>query len=899
MKTKIRILHIDDNVHDRRLVKDALQKELDEYEIIEADSREKFENYLVEGKFDLVLSDFNILGFDGLQVLEIVKQKDPDLPVIIVTGTGSEEIAIQAMKMGAADYVIKSVKHIQGLVPTIKTVIDHKKAKEDHKRTEEVLRTSEDKFRAIFENNSSAIAIINPDTTIAMVNDAYCQMSGYTKDEVVGMSWTKQIVPDDLERLKEYNRRRIINPQDAPDKYEFKFYKKNGEIRHGLMSVSILKNNLSFITSFTDITERKLAEEALRKSEERFSKAFLSSPTPTAITDISEGRVIDVNDQMTKLFGYTREEMIGHTTMELNVAVDWSMRDKVAAELHKNGFVRDIPFQIYTKSGKVKEVLWSIEIINLGSDNVLLNQLHDITERKEAEEALKKSEERLRKAQMIAHVGNWELDLKKKTMWASEEAVRIYGFDQSNSELPLAAVQAVVIKEHRLTLDESLKKLVEFNEAYKEEFQIKRANDGELRSILSMAELVRASNGIPEKVVGVIQDITDLKLTEEELSKEQYLMHSLLENIPDKIYFKDLESRFLRINKAMADMFGLDDLQKAIGKTDFDFFEVEHAQIAHNDEQEIIKTGIPILGKEEMEIWTDKPPTWVSTTKMPLKDTKGKIIGTFGISRDITEKKKMLDDLIAAKEKAEESDRLKTAFLHNISHEIRTPMNSIVGFSEFLKDPNLPPEKRTRFIDIIIQNSNQLLSIITDIIYIATIDSGQEKVYEKAINLNSILKFINEEFTVRAQKQNIMLRCKTALPDNEAEVITDETKLTQILTNLMGNALKFTSEGYISFGYKIVVESELTLPVLQFYVEDTGIGISAELHDEIFKRFRQAETSANRKYGGSGLGLSISKAYVDLLGGKIWLDSELGKGSTFYFTIPYKKLDQNGKSNIV
>jgi signal transduction histidine kinase len=195
-------------------------------------------------------------------------------------------------------------------------------------------------------------------------------------------------------------------------------------------------------------------------------------------------------------------------------------------------------------------------------------------------------------------------------------------------------------------------------------------------------------------------------------------------------------------------------------------------------------------------------------------------------------------------------------------------------------------EKSQYYTDIVINSSNQLLSIITDIISIATIEAGQEKVNPSQFGLNSLLKLIYQQYAVKNENQKIQINLKSTLRDGDDMITSDETKISQIVSNLLNNSLKFTKEGQINLGYEIIENGKSNY--LQFFVEDTGIGIPDHLQEEIFKRFRQVESTQARTYGGSGLGLSIAKAYVELLGGKMWLKSELDKGSTFYFTIPYK-----------
>lgn len=278
----------------------------------------------------------------------------------------------------------------------------------------------------------------------------------------------------------------------------------------------------------------------------------------------------------------------------------------------------------------------------------------------------------------------------------------------------------------------------------------------------------------------------------------------------------------------------------------------------------------------------DGTEAWVIGNAVKQEDKNGNIIGYIGTITDITERKKMEAELIVAKENAEESDRLKTAFLQNISHEIRTPLNSIVGFSRIIADTELSADTFENYATIIENSSTHLMSIIDDIIQIATIESGQEKIQDKELNINALCSLMYDRFITNAQIQNISLSYNTALNEDEAYTISDDFKLTQVLNNLIRNALKFTKFGFVSFGYQVVGSN------LKFFVEDTGIGIAPEMHEKIFKRFEQVESTATRKFGGSGLGLAISKSNVELLGGRIWVESEIGKGSKFYFTIPYK-----------
>jgi PAS domain S-box-containing protein len=253
---------------------------------------------------------------------------------------------------------------------------------------------------------------------------------------------------------------------------------------------------------------------------------------------------------------------------------------------------------------------------------------------------------------------------------------------------------------------------------------------------------------------------------------------------------------------------------------------------------------------------------------------------------DITERKQAELELIKAKEKAEESDRLKSAFLTNMSHEIRTPMNGILGFSELLKEPNLTSDEQQDYIQTIQISGSRMLNTINNIVDISKIESGLTKVDINETNLNEKIEFTYKFFKPEVEIKGIKFSFKNGLQSKEAIINTDNEKVYAILTNLVKNAIKFTYEGSIEFGYEKKGE------YLEFFVKDTGVGIPQKQHQIIFKRFRQGSESHNRGYEGSGLGLSIAKSYIEMLGGEIWVESQEGKGSTFYFTIPYNAVSE-------
>jgi PAS domain S-box-containing protein len=378
------------------------------------------------------------------------------------------------------------------------------------------------------------------------------------------------------------------------------------------------------------------------------------------------------------------------------------------------------------------------------------------------------------------------------------------------------------------------------------------------------------SEGVATQLVTISHNITDKKRAEDVYRESAEFNRSLLKTIPFGMDIVDEEGTVLFQSDNFKKMFGSD----SIGRKCWDIYRDDKKQC---QDCPLIK-GIVIGKTEKYESHGVNGGRVfdIYHTGMHYQGKKAML----EIFHDITERKIIEDELTQSKEKAEESDRLKTAFLHNVSHEIRTPMNAIVGFVTLLGEPDLTPETRSSYLEIVTQSSNHLLSIVTDIIEVSNIEAGKLKLNMNKVVVNSVMQKLHQQFSKVASSKGLELIYEQPDSDLERHFYTDSTKLIQVLSNLLTNACKFTQKGHVKMGYTFSADN------VGFFVKDTGIGIPEDKHSKVFERFYQVDSGQDRQYEGTGLGLSLSKAYVEFLGGKLWVESETGKGSAFFLTLP-------------
>lgn len=398
------------------------------------------------------------------------------------------------------------------------------------------------------------------------------------------------------------------------------------------------------------------------------------------------------------------------------------------------------------------------------------------------------------------------------------------------------------------------------------------------------ASLILDDNKNPVGILGVTRDISERKATADELKK----LSRAVEQSPTIIVITDTNGNIEYVNPKFTETTGYS-LEEVIGKNPRF---LKSGYTSHSEYENLWKTII--TGAEWRGEFYNKRKDgtfyWEETAISSIRNVAGEITHFLAVKSDITEKKKIVDELVIAKEKAEKSDQLKSAFLANISHEIRTPMNGILGFAELLKESDLTRKQKKKYIKIIVKSGNRMLNIINDIVDISKIEAGLVELRISETNINEQIEYAYTFFKPEADKKEIQLSLNIKLSKQESLIKTDREKFYSIIFNLIKNAIKYTDSGTIEIGYN--PKNINNTPYLEFYITDTGIGIPGDKQLSIFERFIQADITDKQARQGAGLGLSISKAYIELLGGTIRVESEVGKGSTFYFTLPYATANQ-------
>ncbi|MEI6823581.1 MAG: PAS domain S-box protein [Bacteroidota bacterium] len=761
------------------------------------------------------------------------------------------------------EYSLKPVYNEKGEVIYI---IPEGRDNTDFKIAKEKLEESNEKYRGLSEATFEAIFISEKGVCVGQ-NQSAIDMFGYTDEEALGRYGTDWIIPED----------RPMVMKNILDKYE-KPYEATALRKDGTTFPCVLNGKMMYfkgkdvrVTSLTDVSERKKAEEELR-----MIKLSLDASTDGSYFIDIEGRFVYVNDAGCKALGYSRDELLNMKINDVNTGVTSEVWIKLVQILKDKLSI--ITLSVHRrKDGSEFPVEISSSYVNIDGKEYINGFAKDITERKKAEDALRASELKYKELFESNTDGitlfyiNTQDGTISNIIDANENSAKMLGYAKEEF---LQRNPADLEKD--ITIEKLEKRKYDLLTKGFSNFEtIIKHKDGREINVEIRALLVNYNN--KPALMNIVRDITERKKLDETI----VMLAHAIKSITEFLIITDLDDNFLFVNDAFVKTFQYEQ-HEIIGK------HIDLIRSGNND-YNVINKILPetINGGWQGELINrskDGNEFYVYINTSVIKDDDGKPIALIGVGSDITERKQALQELINAKEKAEESDRLKSAFLANMSHEIRTPMNGIMGFAELLKEPHLNDEEQKEYVNVIQKSGVRMLNIINDIISISKIEAGLMEVSISETNFNEQLDYIFTFFKPEVDIKKIKLSYSKGLTNKEAIINTDREKVYSILTNLVKNAIKYTDKGYINFGYT------LKNNFIEFYIKDSGIGIPFNRQIAIFERFIQADIEDKRALQGAGLGLAITKAYVEMLGGEIWLVSEEGKGSQFYFTLPYTKV---------
>lgn len=641
-------------------------------------------------------------------------------------------------------------------------------------------------------------------------------------------------------------------------------------------------------------TQEELVEEIKRLKKEllqqkaKFEKDRLhllkldlhSRQTPMAIIDWDlDFKVTFWNEAATRLFGYTAEEALGKEAWELIVPKEAEEHvHNIWQDLIDNGGGENSSNSNVTKSGEIIFCNWyNTPLINDNGKVISVTSLvFDITKSQQAEQNLLESENRLKVLSNSSFEGIFILD-NGRCIEANETGCKLFGYPY-HEIIGMNAIDVIAEKDRKTVVQH-------ISSGFEEPYEVTGLRkDGSTfaaevqgKSIKYKGENVRLT---------AVRNISRGKNAELELKESESKFKSIFEHSGDGILIGNNNGEIIEANQSFYELSGYTQ-EDLIGK---------HIRFVFSADS-MVNTPLRFdLIEEGRNVILERDIIGKNGNSIPIEMNSKRLNENFLISsfRDLTDRHKAEKaireknkQLTKAIEKAKSSDRLKSEFLANMSHEIRTPMNGILGFSDMLNEPDLDNEKRKYYTNIIINSGHQLKRIIDDILEISELETKQIKVANTEVCINNLLLEIFAIYDTKAKNNKTPIYLNKGLNDRQSTIFTDEVKLRKILNNLIDNAIHYTTEGYIEVGYYFRNNN------LEFFVKDTGIGIKPEMQHLIFERFSQEDKGLSRKYGGLGLGLSIAKENSELLGGNICVESEKGKGSTFYFTVPYKAVFEN------
>jgi len=729
----------------------------------------------------------------------------------------------------------------------------------------------------LIEEAADSFIILDKQLNVVYVNGSTCRLTGYSKEELLSKNYPSLFSSDDLEK-RPFNIKAIENGETIIVEREI-FRNNNSNVHTEIRTKKLSDGN--YLSILRDITARIEIRKQLEnknhelketynkviRSENKYRQLFKNIPLGI-FTANKQGKIESINSHMLEILGSSSAEK----SMQFNLFELPSLKgtellqDFKACFKEGKSFLKNYEYtSVWNKKSYLKSHILPYE--REGEIRILVI-VEDYSKQRESEARLRILSEGVNNSPASIVV----TDEKGKIIFVNKSFIELTGY--SFGELIGENPSIINSGYHSKEFYANLWKTIHAGKEWIGEFRNRKKN-GEIFWESAMISALKDEAGNITNFMAIKEDITDKKAVEKELKFKTQQLTSLVANTPDSICFKGENGEWVLANTSALDIFGLEDVDYQ-WKTNKELSLLSRRNpdyLIDDQESDDLAWSKKDLIKFEAEVESGSGERIIlEVIKLPLFHTTGERKGMVNIGRDITRRKKNEEELKFAKDRAEEADILKSAFLANMSHEIRTPLNAILGFSGLMADYSLDKDSVSKFVDIIQVNGKQLLTIIDDILLVSKLQVNQIKVVTAEFELeqvfNKLEQLYSKELGILSEK-SIDLIIKRGGKNSSVKIKTDRDKLFQIYSKLIRNAIKFTTNGVVEFGFDLKENNEIV-----FFVKDTGVGISDEKQEIVFKKFRQADDSTTREYGGTGLGLSIVKGLIDLLQGKLWVESE-------------------------
>ncbi len=766
---------------------------------------------------------------------------------------------------------------------------------------------SEEQYRKLVEFMPDAIIVHNG--TVQFANNAAVKLfKARSKKDLIGKDFV-ELIHNDHKKNAQRIIENIIKNGEKASRVEGKFLTIDGQSFYAeVTAVSIELDNIKLIQVVVrDITARKKSEKAHRDAHERYITLINNVPgmVYSCLND-ENWTMTYVSNEVLPLTGYSKNDLLNNKTIAFNDLIHPDDRQYVWDTIQKKLKEKkpyNLGYRIYSKDKTLKWVWERGQGIfdENGNLQFLEGLIIDTSELKDTQEKLSVLSAVIEQTKEGVAIASTEGNIS----YVNKAWCEMHGYEDASEiigkNVSISHNEEQMEKEVLPAFD----KTIEQGTFHGEMNHITK--DGTPFPTLISTMLLKDSNGKPFTTAAIVRDITKLKKVEKALLESEERYKNFFEKDITGDVLSTADGQIIECNTAFVKILGYGSKEELKKHKIVEFYQCQDdRKIVLNNlakKKELInyevnykrkdgriinciQNAVGIFNKEGKLVNIQTYINDITLRKIAEEQLKQQNEEYEALNEELTQMNEELrqtnEELVIAKKKAEESDRLKSSFLANVSHEIRTPMNGILGFADLLKSSKISDVEKQEYLEIIEKSGERMLDTINDIIDISKIEAGQIKPFIKEISLNDQLEDIYRFFKPEADHKKIDLLLTKFFNEGHDIILTDKKMLDGILTNLLKNAIKFTSKGQIEFGY------ELKENAIQFFVKDTGIGIDKDVQETIFNRFTQEEQGHTRQYEGAGLGLAISKAYVDMLEGKIWLESEKNKGTTFNFSIPYQ-----------